>query len=310
MKAVRYHRYGDADVLVHEEADRPVPGPGQVLLRVAATSFNPVDAQIRAGLLQQAYPLTLPHTPGIDAAGTVEELGDDVEGWAEGDPVVAFLPLGAPGAAAEFVLVPAALLTAAPTTIALADAAALPAPGLTAWQALFDHAALVPGQTVLVNGGGGAVGGYAVQLAAHAGAAVTATAGPASAERLRAFGASHLVDYTEAPLAEAAGERYDVVLNLVPTGPADSAALTGLVADDGVLVSATTPAPEDQARGVRALRMFARSDAAQLAALVARIDAGDLTVDVEARRPLADLPALHTEYASGTRLGRTVITVP
>ncbi|ROO86615.1 NADPH:quinone reductase-like Zn-dependent oxidoreductase [Actinocorallia herbida] len=309
MKAVRFHGYGDADVLVHEEADRPSPGPGQVLLRVAATSFNPVDAQIRAGLLQQAYPLALPHIPGIDAAGTVEELGEDVTGWAEGAAVLAFLPLGGPGASAEFVLVPAGLLTAAPTGIPLADAAALPAPGLTAWQALYEHASLVPGQTVLINGAGGAVGGYAVQLAARAGATVTATAGPASAARLTAFGAAHLVDYTATPVAESA-DRYDVVLNLVPTGPDQSVGLTGLVADDGVLVSATTPAPEDAARGVRAVRMFARSDAAQLAALVAKVDAGELTVDVAARRPLADLPALHTEYAEGTRLGRTVITVP
>ncbi|GAB2832271.1 NADP-dependent oxidoreductase [Actinocorallia aurea] len=306
---MRYHGYGDADVLVHEEAERPSVGCGQVLVRVAATSFNPVDAQIRAGLLQQAYALELPHTPGIDVAGTVAELGEDVTGWAEDDAVIAFLPLGKPGASAEYVLVPAELLTAAPTSIALADAAAIPAPGVTAWQALFEHASLVPGQTVLVNGAGGAVGGYAVQLAARAGAVVTATAGSASAARLTGFGAAHLLDYAEAPVAESA-ERYDVVLNLVPTGPAESAALTALVADDGVLVSATTPAPEDAARGVRALRMFARSDAAQLGALVARIDAGELTVDVAARRPLADLPALHAEYADGVRSGRTVITVP
>ena len=100
MKAVRYHSYGDSDVLVHEEADRPVAGAGQVAVQVAGTSFNPVDAAIRAGLLQQVFPVAFPHVPNFDVAGVIAEVGEGVSGWSVGDAVVAFLPMTAPGAAA------------------------------------------------------------------------------------------------------------------------------------------------------------------------------------------------------------------
>jgi len=138
MKAVRYHEYGGSDVLRYEEAPRPVPGPGQVLVKVAATSFNPVDAGIRGGYLAEVYQVSFPHVPGVDVAGTIAELGEQVRGWSVGDAVVAFLPLDADGAAAEYALVPAQSLAAAPTSVPLADAAALPEPALTAWQALFE----------------------------------------------------------------------------------------------------------------------------------------------------------------------------
>ncbi|MFD1933390.1 MULTISPECIES: NADP-dependent oxidoreductase [Nonomuraea] len=309
MKAVRYHRYGDSDVLTYEEADRPVPGTGQVLVKVAATSFNPVDAAIRAGYLQQVFPLVFPHVPGIDVAGTVAELGPDVTGWSAGDAVVAFLPMSAPGAAAEYVLAPSEALAAAPRTVDLADAAALPATALTAWQALFEHAELRAGQTILINGAGGAVGGYAVQLAKRAGATVTATTSARSADRVRAHRADRIIDYTVTPVTQAAGVRFDVVLNLVTTSAEETAALVGLVSDGGVLVSTTTPAPEDTARGVRTVRVFARSDAARLAELVALVDAGELRIDVADRRPLADLADVHEQAVTGRLTGKTVITV-
>ena len=107
MKAVRFSAYGGPEVLRYDEVDRPRPSAGHVLVRVAATSFNPLDAAIRAGSLQQVFPVTLPHTPGIDVAGTVEALGDEVAGWAIGDRVIGLLPITAAGAAAEFVVAPA-----------------------------------------------------------------------------------------------------------------------------------------------------------------------------------------------------------
>ena len=162
MKAVRFHAFGDSDVLRYEDVEQPVPGAGEVRLRVAATSFNPVDGGIPGGYLQDPFPVTLPHTPGIDVAGTVDALGDGVQSVAVGDAVVAFLSMTADGAAAEYVITPADVLAPAPTDIPLADAAAFPMVGLTAWQALFDDAALEAGQRVLINGAGGAVGGYAV----------------------------------------------------------------------------------------------------------------------------------------------------
>src|SRR4051794_23215 len=165
MKAVRFHEYGEPGVLRYEDVDLPVPGAGQVRIRVAATSFNSVDGNIRAGYMRGPIPVVLPHTPGLDVAGTVDALGEGVDGVRVGDAVVGFLPMAGVGAAAEYVLAPVDVLAPAPTSIPLADAAAFPVVGLTAWQALFEHGGLVAGQRVLVNGAGGAVGGYAVQLA-------------------------------------------------------------------------------------------------------------------------------------------------
>jgi NADPH:quinone reductase-like Zn-dependent oxidoreductase len=309
MKAVRYHSYGDSDVLVYEEADRPVASAGQVVVQVAGTSFNPVDAAIRAGLLQQVFPVALPHVPNFDVAGVIAEVGEGVSGWSVGDAVVAFLPMTAPGAAAEYVAAPAEALAAAPRTVELADAAALPSAGLAAWQSLFEHAGLKAGQRVLINGAGGAVGGYAVQLAKRAGATVTATASARSRDRIRPYRADRIVDYTATPLLQAvAGQRFDVVLNLAPTSPQETAQLVGLVPDGGAFVSTTTPGPEDAGRGVRTMRVFVRSDAVQLAELVARVDAGVLQIEVAERRPLTDLAAVHDEAAAGRLSGKTVLT--
>ena len=309
MKAVRYHSYGDSDVLVYEDADRPAAGAGQVVVQVAGTAFNPVDVAIRAGFLQEVFPVALPHIPNFDVAGVIAEVGAGVSGWSAGDAVVAFLPMTAPGAAAEYVAAPAEVLAAAPRTVELADAAALPSAGLTAWQALFEHAEVKAGQSVLVNGAGGAVGGYFVQLAAHAGITVTATASARSIDRIRSYGAGRIVDYTATPLLHAvAGEQFDAVLNLVRTSPEETAQLVGPVADGGVFVSTTTPGPEDAGRGVRTVRMLVRSDAAQLAELVARVDAGDLQIEVAERRPLADLAAVHDQAVAGRLAGKTVLT--
>ena len=310
MKAVRYHSYGDSDVVAYEEAGRPAAGPGQVVVRVAGAAFNPVDAAIRAGFMRQAFPVTFPYIPNFDVSGVVAETGEGVTGWREGDAVVAFLPMNTGGAAAEFAVAPAEVLAAAPRTVELADAAALPSSGLTAWQALFEHADVQAGQSVLVNGAGGAVGGYAVQLAKQAGATVTATAGPASTGRVRSHGADRVVDYTATPLLEAvAGQRFDVVLNLARTSPEETAALTELTADGGAFVSTTGPAP-DPGRGVRVAQMYVRSDAAQLGELVARVDAGDLAIDVAQRRPLADLAAVHDQSAAGRLPGGKTILIP
>ncbi|WP_030454588.1 NADP-dependent oxidoreductase [Herbidospora cretacea] len=306
MKAIRFHQYGAGDVLTYEETDRPAAGPGQVVVKVSGTSFNPVDATIRAGYLREVFPVVFPAIPGIDVSGTIAEIGADVTGWAVGDPVVALLPMSG-GAAAEYMAVPADLLAAAPRSVDSADAAALPAVGLTAYQALFEHAALPAGDTVLINGGGGAVGGYGVQLAAGHGAVVTATAGPGSAARVRGYGAE-VVDYTRTPLAEAvAGRRFDVILNLVPTGSEETAALAELVADGGVLISTTGPVPEGVGRGVRTVRMFVRSDTVQLTDLAARVDAGTLRVHVAARRPLTELAAVHDEAVTGRLPGKTIL---
>src|SRR5918994_5479507 len=104
MKAVRFHEFGDPDVLRYEDAEQPVPGAGQVRVRVAATTFNPVDDGIRGGYLRGPFPVTLPHVPGIEVAGTVDAVGDGVDGVAVGEEVIGFLPMVADGAAAEYVV--------------------------------------------------------------------------------------------------------------------------------------------------------------------------------------------------------------
>lgn len=305
MKAVRFHEYGGPDVLRLEDVDQPVPAAGQVRVRVAATSFNGIDGSIRAGFMQGPMPLTLPHIPGLDVAGTVDARGADVTGLEVGDQVIGFLPFVVDGAAAEYVLVDADALTAAPTAIPLADAAALPLVGLTAWQALFDHADLRPGQRLLINGAGGAVGGYAIQLAVAAGAHVIATAG----DHVKDAGAHEVVDHTTTDVTAAVTEPVDVLLNLAPVTPEAMAELPTLITDGGVLVNTTVwmPAPADESRNVRAIDLYVRNDPAQLANLVAQVNHGTLTVHVAERAPLPDLPKIHTRAAAGNLHGKVII---
>src|SRR3954466_715848 len=239
MKAVRFHAFGDADVLRYEDVEKPEPGTGEVRLRVAASAFNPVDDGIRGGYLQGPFPVTLPHIPGIDVAGTVDALGDGVDNVSVGDEVIGFLPMVADGAAAEYAIAPAEILAPAPTSIPLPDAAALPMVGLTAWQALFDDAGLTAGQRVLINGAGGAVGGYAVQLAKRAGAHVIATASPRGSDRVSSAGADEVIAHNTPPVLTAVTEPVDVLLNLAPIDPGQFTALVALVRPGGVVVNTT-----------------------------------------------------------------------
>ena len=309
MKAIRFHEYGSPDVLQYEDADVPDPGVGQVRVRVAGTSFNGVDGNIRAGLMQGPMPLTLPHIPGIDLSGTVDELGDGVTDLKVGDRVVGFLPFVENGASAEYVVASASGLAQAPTTIPLADAAALPVVGLTAWQALFDHADLKAGQRIVINGAGGAVGGYAVQLAKAAGAYVIAIAGARSTDEVKAHGADEFIAHTTADVPAAVAEPVDVLLNLAPIDAAEFENLVGIVRNGGVVVSTTVwmPAPGDDARGVRGIDLYVNSDRVQLAGLVDRVDSGELTVDVARRVPLSELASVHEDAAAGALHGKIVV---
>ncbi|WP_329792371.1 NADP-dependent oxidoreductase [Lentzea sp. DG1S-22] len=311
MKAVRFHEFGGPEVLRYEDVERPVPAAGEVLVRVAGTTFNPVEGNIRLGVMQGPIPVGLPHTPGLDVAGTVDVLGEGVEGLAVGDEVIGFLPMTKPGAAAEYVIAPAAALSPAPRKIPLADAAALPVVGLTAYQALFDHGRLRAGQRVLVNGAGGPVGGHAVQLAKQAGAHVIATASPRSAESVRTAGADEVVDHTAVDVLSAVTEQVDLVLNLAPVAPEVLAQLPAVVRPGGAVVNTTIwmPAPTDEDRDVRGVNLYVRSDAEQLAKLVALVDSGDLRVDVAWRVPLTDLPEIHAQAASGEVAGKVVFLV-
>lgn len=307
MKAVRFHEMGGPEVLEYVEIDQPIPGAGQVRLRVAASAFSAADNGIRAGFLP--IPVVLPHVPGYDVSGTVDVVGEGVEGFAVGDAVIGFLPMGEDGGAAEYVVAPVDVLVAAPTSVPLADAAALPSVVLTARQALVDEGGLEADQRVLIVGAGGVVGKYAIALAKRAGAYVIATASPRSTDAVQAAGADEIIDHTEADIFDSVSDSVDLLLNLAPIEPDEFTALVGLVRDGGVVVSTTAwmPVPDDAERNVRSALVFVRSDVAQLAELVSLIDSGDLHLEVTRRIPLADLPALHAEAAEGAIAGKVIV---
>ena len=308
MKAIRYHAYGDPSVLRYEDAERPAPADDEVLVEVAATTFNPVDAGIRAGYLQQVFPISLPHIPGVDVAGTVAALGAGVTRWSVGDRVIGFLPMVRDGAAAEFVTASADILAPAPTSVSLTDAAALPVAAQTAWQALFEHAEVRSGQRVLINGAGGGVGGFAVQLAKRAGAFVIATASARSADAVRAQGADQIIDYTATSPTEALSEPVDAVLNLAAVSEPEIVALTALIRDGGAIVTTATPAAGDADRGVRAVSMQLRTDADELESLAKLVDAGELRVEISASYPLSQTASVHELSATGQIRGKVLLT--
>ncbi|MEU0401334.1 NADP-dependent oxidoreductase [Streptomyces sp. NPDC006197] len=305
MRTARIHTFGDTSVIRHEDVPRPRPAGGEVLVRVAATSFNPTEAALRAGFLQSFLPVDLPYTPGWDVAGTVAGIGPGTEGFAVGDRVVGRLEDA--GAAAEYVAAPVASLTPAPTSVPLAHAAALPVAGLTAWQAVFEHGEVTTGLRVLVNGAGGGVGGFVTQLAAYAGAEVIATAGPRSTAAVRRHGADQVIDYTTGPVAAALDRPVDTLLNLVPLSPHDAAALIPAVRPGGRIVSIATPFEPPAETGVTATHMVARNDVAQLAALVELVDAGKVSLDISASHPLADLAEVHRLGETGRIRGKVLI---
>lgn len=309
MKAVRFHEQGGPEVLRYEDAERPVAGDGQVLIRVAGSAFNPADAGIRGGTLP--FPVTLPHIPGYDVSGVIETIGAGVTDFEVGDAVVGFLPMGENGSAAEYVVAPAEVLATAPRSIDLADAAAMPSVALTAWQALFDLASLEKGQRLLITGAGGAVGGYAIQLAKRAGAHVIATASPRSRASVEAAGADEVVDHTSSSVLGAVIEPVDVLLNLAPISPEEFASLVALVRDGGIVVATTAwmTTPGDDSRGVRTAGVFVQADAGELRQLVSLVDSGELSVEVTRRVALRDLPEVHAQAAAGSVHGKVVAVI-
>lgn len=302
MKAARIHEYGSPDVIRYEEVERPTPRAGEVLLKVAAAGFNPADRGDRAGGFRK---MPLPFTLGFDVAGTVDGAVEPNAGFSSGDRVIGRLDLGGPSA--EYAVAPADVLVRAPDSIPLEDAAAIPVAGLTAWQAVHEHAHVRSGQRVLVNGAGGGVGGFAVQLAKLAGAYVIATASARSADAVRSQGADEVIDYTSTSVADAVGEPVDAVLSLVFVSPEAGRALAGLVRPGGVIVSITGPIEVPAELDLTSTGFSARNVPEILAELVALIDAGDLTVDVAERLPLSRLADVHRRSEAGEIRGKVVL---
>ena len=262
MKAVRIHRFGEADVVEVEEIEKPEPGDGEVLVCVQAASVNPVDYKIRRGQYPAVSKEMLPITQGRDFAGTVEALGGGVEGLREGMAVYGLLPPDR-GAFADFVAAKARGTAPVPRGLDYAQAAAVPLAALTAWQGLFEHGGLQPGQRVLIHGGTGGVGHFALQFAKAIGATVITTVSGQDTDLARKLGADQVIDYKSLRFEEIARD-IDLVYDLIAGDTQERS--WSVLKEGGTLVSTLTEPSREQAarRHARATRYTVRPDSGQL----------------------------------------------
>ncbi len=306
MKAARIHDYGAP--LVLEEVPVLEIGPDEVLVRVKAVALNPLDVQLHSGRMHGFFPLAFPYTLGTDLAGTVERAGASATRWRGGEAVVARTDPKKGGALAEFAVVPAADLAAAPKGASLEEAAGLPTAAGTAWQALFEVADLQRGQTILVHAGAGGVGSFAIQLARNAGARVIATASGAGMEVARQLGADQVIDYRSERFEDRLSD-LDVVLDTVRDDTQQRS--FGVLRPGGALVSTTAPPDEALAKAhkISASFVFHKSDGSRLQKIVERIDAGTLKVLVDRTVPLEALDDAFRHQGSGRARGKIILSV-
>lgn len=281
MRAMRVGRFGGPEALALERVPKPAPGPGEILVRVDASAVNPIDWKLREGFFKD---LPLPFTPGGDFCGTVEALGEGARRFQKGDAVYG-VAKDSVGADADFVTVPESHAALKPRTLETVEAASVPLVAMTAWQGLFTHGRLTGGQTVLILGASGGVGSMAVQLAKLAGARVLGTASPENADRVRRLGCDQVIDYKSERIEDVA-RGVDLCLDLVGGGLQKRA--FSCVKRGGRLVSTVEPPDEKAAaeRGVSAGFFMMKPDAEQLRELAAKIEAGDLVVEVAKVLPL------------------------
>ncbi len=281
MKAVRQHRYGSVEVLVSDRVPRPLPGEGELLVRVRAAGLNPVDWKVREGYLREMLGLRLPFIPGYDISGTVEALGPGVETFNPGDEIFAFVPLSRAGAYAEYAIVKSGEAAVKPRTLDHNQAAAVPLAALTAWQALFDVVRITSGQRLLVHAAAGGVGHFAVQLGKWVGAHVIGTASSGNLEFLRRIGAHQAVNYGAAPF-ENSVSNVDVVLDTMAGDTRQRS--WPLMNREGFLVSTLPPEPvvpqEAAALRIRAAQMMVRPNGGQLVEIAELVDSGHLKPEV------------------------------
>lgn len=210
MNAVRFHQYGGLDQLVLDTIPRPHPQDDQVLIRVIIAGVNPADWMMRAGYFKEFMPLPLPWTPGVDAAGIVEAVGENVKTFQPGQAVFGIVS----GGYAEYAVAGASDVQVKPKHLTFEEAASVPLGALTAWGAVIDTANVQKGQRVLIHGGAGGVGAYAVQLAKWKGALVTATASTRNVDLVKSLGADSVIDYTTTNFEEVARDM-DAVIDTV-----------------------------------------------------------------------------------------------
>jgi NADPH:quinone reductase-like Zn-dependent oxidoreductase len=308
MRAVTISEYGGPEVLTTREMARPVAASDELLIRVAAIGINPIDWKLREGYAKERIPLEMPAILGTDISGVVEQVGDDVRGFQINDPI--FAMLGLSGAYAEYVTVKAIHAAPKPAALNHAQAASVPLAALTAWQGLFEHGGLEQGQAVLVHAAAGGVGGFAVQLAKHAGAQVTATTSSSNEAFVRKLGADNVIDYRQHAFEEQL-DNMDLVLDLV--GGDTTVRSLDVLRPGGTLVQ-VVPGDEsvvDKAKQkqVTVMRMMAQPNGEQLKQIAALLDAGHLHTTIAATIPFPDFMAAHEMSQTGRTRGKIVVEV-
>jgi len=241
MKAVNVLEYGGQ--LVFSNVPMPAIARDEILVKVKSTAVNHLDLVKASGTAREIFRIDLPWIPGHEFSGVVEQIGGDVAAWAPGDAVFGANGIG--GAYAEYLAVEPALIARKPSNLSFEEAASVPVAAQTAWQGLFTHAHLEKGQTILIHGGAGAVGAYAVQLASHAGATVIATASGNDEAYLNSIGASRAINYRESQFETVLQEKVDLVFDVIGGDTQKRSFL--VLKEGGHLVSAIQPPSQEEA---------------------------------------------------------------
>jgi NADPH:quinone reductase-like Zn-dependent oxidoreductase len=312
MMALRAHARGGPEQLVYEEAPAPVPGPGEALVAVRAAAITFAELTWDLSWTTRNGRDRTPVIPSHEMSGTVAALGPGADGVEIGDEVYGLIDFDRDGAAAEYATLPASYLAPSPRSVSHAEAASLPLAALTAWQALVDYAALEPGEQVLVQGGAGGVGCYAVQLAAILGGVVTATGHAGQRDFVLGLGATAFVasgaDDRSAYRA-VAPDGFDVVIDTV--GGALLDASYAITRRGGRLVTLGAPPSADKAREARVHAMFfvVTPDAAELARLAEFVHGSGLRPVVSQTFPLREGRQAFESATVSRPPGKTVLIV-
>ncbi len=306
MKAVVAHEYGGPEVLKFENVPRPEPKENEALVRVIASGVNPADPLTLSGKYAREFGTHLPLIPGYDIAGIVEKTGVKVTKLKAGDAIYGYPTFG--GGWAEYVIVIEGEIAAKPASLNFTEAAAVPMGALTAWQALVDTAQVQPGQTILIHGGSGGVGSFAVQIAKARGARVIATASTANQDLLKQLGADVAIDYTKTRFEEIAKD-VDAVLD--PVGKETLARSYDVVKKGGIVMSLVArPDPvELQKRGIRGAAISVHPDAEDLAEIAHLIDAGKIKPVVTQVLPLSEAIEAQQQAATHHTRGKLVLRI-
>jgi NADPH:quinone reductase-like Zn-dependent oxidoreductase len=305
MKAIRIHHFGGPEVLQIDDTLIPTEPKDALLVRVFAAGLNPVDHKTREGKFPPVGDQQLPATLGRDISGVVHGTGSDVRNFRAGETIYAMLGPDR-GGFAEYVIVKAEEAAPKPVCLNHLEAAAVPLAALTAWQGLFDHGRLAAGQTVLIHGGAGGVGHFAIQFARQRGARVMTTVSGGDREFVQALGADVAIDYHTQRFEDQA-RNVDLVLDLI--GGETQARSWPVLRPGGMLVSTLGEPPQTMARDhhVRGIGYMAKPDGRQLREITELIDAGEVAPIVSAAYPWQDIADAQQYQQQGHARGKVVL---